>query len=128
MWVPFVTTAPENGCSPEDVQRAAGHADPSTTRLYDRRGCDPEKSAWFFANYRCQPSWRRRSTTRIIIEKHSVERAAFLLCVTVSVEGRAGEELQPKLFLCSNVAQRPDQRGPGALPDHSALASRLAGG
>ncbi len=30
---------------------AAGQADPSTTRLYDRRGYDPEKSAWFFANY-----------------------------------------------------------------------------
>lgn len=47
----FITTALENGCSLEDVQRAAGHADPSTTRLYDRRGYDPEKSASFFANY-----------------------------------------------------------------------------
>ncbi len=35
----------------EDVQSAAGHADPSTTKLYDRRGYNPEKSASFFANY-----------------------------------------------------------------------------
>ena len=47
----FITTALENGCSLEDLQRAAGHADPTTTRLYDRRGYDPEKSASFFANY-----------------------------------------------------------------------------
>lgn len=47
----FITTALDNGCSLEDVQRAAGHADPSTTKLYDRRGYDPEKSASFFANY-----------------------------------------------------------------------------
>ena len=32
----FITTALENGCSLEDVQRAAGHADPRTSRLYDR--------------------------------------------------------------------------------------------
>lgn len=48
----FITTALENGCSLEDVQRAAGRADPSTTKLYDRRGYNPEKSAAFFANYR----------------------------------------------------------------------------
>lgn len=47
----FITTALENGCSLEDVQRAAAHADPSTTKLYDRRGYNPEKSASFFANY-----------------------------------------------------------------------------
>ncbi len=47
----FITTALDNGCSLEDVQRAAGHADPSTTKLYDRRGYNPEKSASFFANY-----------------------------------------------------------------------------
>jgi site-specific recombinase XerD len=47
----FITTALENGASLEDVQRAAGHADPSTTKLYDRRGYNPEKSASFFANY-----------------------------------------------------------------------------
>jgi hypothetical protein len=39
------------GTLPEDVQSAAGHADPSTTKLYDRRGYNPEKSASFFANY-----------------------------------------------------------------------------
>ena len=47
----FVTTALANGASLEDVQEAAGHADPSTTKLYDRRGYNPEKSAAFFANY-----------------------------------------------------------------------------
>jgi integrase/recombinase XerD len=47
----FVTMARENGASLEDVQRAAGHADPDTTKLYDRRGYNPEKSASFFANY-----------------------------------------------------------------------------
>jgi hypothetical protein len=35
----------------QDVQLAAGHADPSTTKLNDRRGYNPEKSASFFANY-----------------------------------------------------------------------------
>jgi site-specific recombinase XerD len=47
----FITTALDNGASLEDVQRAAGHADPSTTKLYDRRGYNPEKSVSFFANY-----------------------------------------------------------------------------
>jgi site-specific recombinase XerD len=47
----FITTALKNGARFEDVQDAAGHANPSTTRLYDRRGYDPEKSASFFANY-----------------------------------------------------------------------------
>jgi site-specific recombinase XerD len=47
----FITTALDNGASLEDVQRAAGHADPSTTKRYDRRGYNPEKSASFFANY-----------------------------------------------------------------------------
>jgi site-specific recombinase XerD len=47
----FITTALDNGASLEDVQRAAGHADPSTTKLYDRRGYNPEKSASFFADY-----------------------------------------------------------------------------
>ena len=47
----FITTTLDNGASLEDVQRAAGHADPSTTKLYDRRGYNPEKSASFFANY-----------------------------------------------------------------------------
>jgi integrase/recombinase XerD len=47
----FITTALDNGASLEDVQRAAGNADPSTTKLYDKRGYNPEKSASFFANY-----------------------------------------------------------------------------
>ena len=33
----------------EDLQKAAGHRDPSTTKLYDRRGYNPEKAASFFA-------------------------------------------------------------------------------
>ncbi len=47
----FITTALHNGASLEDVQRDVGHADPSTTKLYDRRGHNPEKSAAFFAVY-----------------------------------------------------------------------------
>ncbi len=47
----FITTALDNGASLEDVQREVGHADPSTTKLYDRRGHNPEKSAAFFAVY-----------------------------------------------------------------------------
>ena len=47
----FITTALENGASLEQVQRAVGHRDPSTTKLYDRRGFNPEKSAAFFASY-----------------------------------------------------------------------------
>jgi len=45
------TTALENGAQLEDVQKAAGHRDPSTTKLYDRRGYNPEKAASFFATY-----------------------------------------------------------------------------
>lgn len=47
----FITTALDNGASLEDVQRDVGHVDPSTTKLYDRRGHNPEKSAAFFATY-----------------------------------------------------------------------------
>jgi site-specific recombinase XerD len=47
----FITTALNNGASLEDVQRDVGHADPSTTKLYDRRGYNPERSASFFATY-----------------------------------------------------------------------------
>jgi hypothetical protein len=46
-----ITTALENGAQLEDVQKAAGHRDPSTTKLYDRRGYNPEKAASFFATY-----------------------------------------------------------------------------
>jgi hypothetical protein len=48
---PRRTTALENGCSLEDVQRAAGHREPSTTKLYDHRGYNQEKSASFFTTY-----------------------------------------------------------------------------
>jgi integrase/recombinase XerD len=41
----FITPALENGAQLKDVEKAAGHRDPSTTKLYDRRGCDPEKAA-----------------------------------------------------------------------------------
>jgi integrase/recombinase XerD len=47
----FITTALENGAPLEDGQKAAGHRDPSTTKLYDRRGYNPEKAASFFATY-----------------------------------------------------------------------------
>jgi integrase/recombinase XerD len=47
----FITTVLKNGATLEDVQKAAGHADPSTTKLYDRRGYNPEKAASFFATY-----------------------------------------------------------------------------
>jgi hypothetical protein len=47
----FITTALENGCSLEDVQRSTGHSAPGTTKLYDRRGYNPQKSASFFATY-----------------------------------------------------------------------------
>jgi site-specific recombinase XerD len=47
----FITTALESGAALEDVQKAAGHRDPSTTKLYDRRGYNPEKAASFFATY-----------------------------------------------------------------------------
>jgi integrase len=40
----FITTALDKGASLEDVQRDVGHADPGTTKLYDRRGYNPEKS------------------------------------------------------------------------------------
>ncbi len=39
----FITTALENGAQLEDVQKAAGHRDPSTTKLYDRRGYIPRR-------------------------------------------------------------------------------------
>ena len=47
----FITTALENGAQLEDVQKAAGHRDPSSTKLYDRRGYNPEKAASLFATY-----------------------------------------------------------------------------
>jgi integrase len=45
------TRALENGASLEQVQELLGHANPTTTKLYDRRGYNPERSASFFATY-----------------------------------------------------------------------------
>src|ERR1700683_1851671 len=42
----FITTALENGATLDDVQRAAGHSEPSTTKLYDRRGYNPESASF----------------------------------------------------------------------------------
>ena len=47
----FATTALENKCPLEDVQKTLGHVDSRTTKLYDKRGDNPERSATFFANY-----------------------------------------------------------------------------
>jgi site-specific recombinase XerD len=47
----FITNALQNGANLEDVQQAVGHADPATTKRYDRRGFNAEKAASFFANY-----------------------------------------------------------------------------
>jgi len=41
----------ENGATLDDVQREAGHSEPGTTKLYDRRGYNPEKPASFFATH-----------------------------------------------------------------------------
>jgi hypothetical protein len=58
----FITTALENGAQLEDVQKAAGHRDPSTTKLYDRRGYNPEKAASFF----CDVLIVQRHTLRVL--------------------------------------------------------------
>ena len=47
----FITRALDNGASLEEVQRAAGHADATATKLCDWRGHNPEMSASFFASY-----------------------------------------------------------------------------
>jgi integrase/recombinase XerD len=47
----FITTALENSAILDDFQRALGHSEPSTTKLYDWRGYNPEKSASFFATH-----------------------------------------------------------------------------
>ena len=66
----FITTALDNGASLEDVQSAAGHADPSTTKLYDRRGYNPEKPASFFCELLSQTETikiRRTSTAAMVL-------------------------------------------------------------
>jgi len=47
----FITTALENGAQLEDVQKAADIVTRVHTKLYDRRGYNPEKAASFFATY-----------------------------------------------------------------------------
>ena len=54
----------ENGAQLEDVQNAAGHRDPSTTKLYDRRHYNPEKAAASLLPTEpclCTPSNRHRN-------------------------------------------------------------------
>jgi integrase/recombinase XerD len=46
----FITIALENSAKLEGVQKA-GHRDPSTTKLYDRRGYNPKKAISVFATY-----------------------------------------------------------------------------
>jgi integrase/recombinase XerD len=45
----FITIALENSAQLEGVQKAAGHRDPGTTKLFDWRWHNPEKAASFFA-------------------------------------------------------------------------------
>jgi site-specific recombinase XerD len=47
----FITTLWRTGCSLEDVQRAAGHREPGTTKLYDRRSYNQVKSASFLPRF-----------------------------------------------------------------------------
>ena len=47
----FIATALENRAALEDLQKEAGRRYPSTTKLNDRRGYNPEKAANFFATY-----------------------------------------------------------------------------
>jgi site-specific recombinase XerD len=44
----FITTALENGTQHKDVQKAAGHRDTGTTKLYHRRSYNQEDSELFF--------------------------------------------------------------------------------
>jgi hypothetical protein len=75
----FITTALNKGASLEDVKWDVGHADPSTTKLYDRRGHNPEKSASFFADhslaYRAPSMASRKENARIWKARPSRTRA-----------------------------------------------------
>jgi integrase len=46
-----ITAYLANGGTLEHAQSMAAHESPRTTKLYDRRGYDPEKAASFFATY-----------------------------------------------------------------------------
>jgi hypothetical protein len=43
----LIASSPTYKAALEDVQKAAGHRDPSTTKLYDQRGYNPERAASF---------------------------------------------------------------------------------
>jgi hypothetical protein len=47
-----IITVLKKGARLTDVQRTARQLDPSTTKLHDRRGYNPEKAASFFATHR----------------------------------------------------------------------------
>ncbi len=51
----FITTALENKAQLEGVQKGAGYRDPDTTKLYDRRGYNPDRAASFCAQYQPSP-------------------------------------------------------------------------
>ena len=50
----FITVALEKGAPVDAVQDAVGHAQASTTRMYDQRRNAPERSATFYATYQQQ--------------------------------------------------------------------------
>jgi integrase/recombinase XerD len=53
----LITTALENGGSLEDIQRAAGHREPSATKLYDRRGYNREIGELFLRRIDVAADW-----------------------------------------------------------------------
>jgi hypothetical protein len=70
----FITTTLERGAQLEAVRKAAGHRDPSTIELYNRRGLQPGEGGELFCH--CVkltgrgPRWRiRSSATRLTNSK-----------------------------------------------------------
>lgn len=49
MQATFITSAMENGCSLEDVQRVVGRSDRHAPKVYSRWRYNPEESVSFFA-------------------------------------------------------------------------------